>query len=380
LLVGAGLLLRSFLHVLDVDLGFDPSRAAALKVDSPIDFSNIQTKEQYLAVNGKQAAFYQEMLRRVQVLPGIESAGISDNLPLDRNRSWGIQAKGVDYTHSKGLLQGTFVYIVSPGYLKSIGMRLAEGRDFSWADDGRSQGVVIINKTVARKLWPGQDPIGRIAEAGNGDKRVIGVIDDVQTDTVEGESGWQMYLPLMQEQPDGAQLVIRTKLPPDALASSVMSTLRELNPAQPATEFRPLQNLVNHAVSPRRFFVLLVTFFAVLGVSLAALGIYGVISYSVTQQTKEIGIRMALGATAERVQMGVLARTLRLAVTGIVLGTVASFAASKLIASLLYGTAPSDPITFAGMVLLLGLMALLAGYIPARRASRIEPMIALRSN
>lgn len=380
LLVGAGLLLRSFLHVLDVDLGFDPSRAAALKVDSPIDFSNIQTKEQYLAVNGKQAAFYQEMLRRVQVLPGIESAGISDNLPLDRNRSWGIQAKGVDYTHSKGLLQGTFVYIVSPGYLKSIGMRLAEGRDFSWADDGRSQGVVIINKTVARKLWPGQDPIDRIAEAGNGDKRVIGVIDDVQTDTVEGESGWQMYLPLMQEQPDGAQLVIRTKLPPDALASSVMSTLRELNPAQPATEFRPLQNLVNHAVSPRRFFVLLVTFFAVLGVSLAALGIYGVISYSVTQQTKEIGIRMALGATAERVQMGVLARTLRLAVTGIVLGTVASFAASKLIASLLYGTAPSDPITFAGMVLLLGLMALLAGYIPARRASRIEPMIALRSN
>ena len=219
-----------------------------------------------------------------------------------------------------------------------------------------------------------------MAEAGDGDKRVIGVIDDVQTDTVEGESGWQMYLPLTQEQPDGAQLVIRTKLPPEALASSVMTTLRELNPAQPATEFRPLKSLVNHAVSPRRFFVLLVTFFAVLGVTLASLGIYGVISYSVTQQTKEIGIRMALGATAERVQMGVLARTLRLAVTGIVLGTVASFAASELIASLLYGTAPSDPITFAGMVVLLGMMALLAGYGPARRASRIEPLIALRRN
>jgi predicted permease len=378
LLVGAGLLLRSFLRVIDVDLGFDPSRAAALKVDSPVDFSSAHTKEQYLAAQAKQGAFFQEMLRRVQALPGIESVGISDNLPLDRNRSWGIDVKGVKYPDK--FLQDTFVYIVTPGYLKSIGMRLVQGRDFTWADNGSSQGVVIINKTVARNLWPGQDPVGRIAEAGSGDKRVIGVIDDVQTDTVEGESGWQMYLPFTQEQPDGAQLVIRTKLPPDALAASVMSTVRDMNPAQPATEFRPLRQIVNHAVSPRRFFVLLVTFFAVLGVVLASLGIYGVISYSVTQQTKEIGIRMALGATAERVQFGVLARTLRLAVTGIALGTVASFAVSRLIASLLFGTAPSDPFTFAGMMLLLGLMALFAGYLPARRASRIEPMVALRGN
>jgi ABC-type antimicrobial peptide transport system permease subunit len=137
---------------------------------------------------------------------------------------------------------------------------------------------------------------------------------------------------------------------------------------------------VDRAVSPRRFFVLLVAFFAILGVVLASLGIYGVISYSVTQQTKEIGIRMALGATAERVQFGVIARTLRLAVIGIVVGTVFSFITSKLIASLLFGTRPGDPITFVGMVVLLAMMALLAGYIPARRASRIDPMEALRLN
>ena len=370
LLVGAGLLLRSFLRVLDVDLGFNPSRAAALKVDYD-DGNNAD----------KKVAIFQEMQRRVQAIPGIESAGITDNLPLDRNRSWGIKAKGVDY--HKGELQATFVYIVSPGYLKSIGMRLHSGRDFTWSDGPKSQKVVIINQTVARKLWPGRDPIGQTAEI-IGDTRVIGVIDDVQTDTVEGESGWQMYLPLAQQSNDGAQLIIRSKLPPEALASSVMNVLRSMNPAQPATEFRPLQRIVDHAVSPRRFFVLLVTFFAFLGVALASLGIYGVISYSVTQQTKEIGIRMALGATAERVQLTVLSRTLRLSLFGIILGTilstVLSFVLSRFITSLLFGTKSGDPATFAGMVLLLGSMAMIAGFIPARRASRIEPVIALRSN
>jgi predicted permease len=369
LLVGAGLLLRSFLQVLDVDLGFNPSRAAAIKVDYD-DGNNAD----------KKVAIFREMQRQVEALPGIESAGISDNLPLDRNRSWGITAKGVDYSQQKGLLQATFVYIVSPGYLKSVGMRIHSGRDFSWSDGPKSQVVVIINQTVARKLWPGQDPVGRLAEVNGSDALVVGVIDDVQTDTVEGDSGWQMYLPLAQAGNDGAQLVVRTKLPPEQLATSVMGVLRNMNPAQPATEFRPLQRLVDHAVSPRRFFVLLVGFFAVLGVVLASLGIYGVISYSVTQRTKEIGIRMALGATAERVQLGVIATTLRLAAIGIVVGSVFSFITSKLIASLLFGTRPSDPITFVGMVVLLAAMALLAGYIPARRASRIDPMEALRLN
>jgi ABC-type antimicrobial peptide transport system permease subunit len=156
--------------------------------------------------------------------------------------------------------------------------------------------------------------------------------------------------------------------------------LRELNPNQPAAEFRPIQTLVDRAVSPRRFFVLLVSIFAGLGLFLASLGIYGVISYSVTRQTQEIGIRMALGATQARVQRDIIWKTLRLALIGIAVGTVASFAVSSLIASLLFGTAPTDPVTFTGMVVLLGLVALFAGYIPARRASRIDPMIALRTN
>ncbi len=190
-----------------------------------------------------------------------------------------------------------------------------------------------------------------------------------------------MFLPATKDfGPTGANLVVRSKLPPAALAASVMGKLREINPGQPATEYKPIQTLVDHATSPRRFFVILVSIFAGLGLFLASLGIYGVISYSVMRQTQEIGIRMALGASRSKVQLSVIGKTLRLAVFGIVIGGLASLALAKTIASLLYGTEPTDPVTFAGMVVLLGGVALLAGYLPARRASRIDPMIALRTN
>jgi predicted permease len=366
LLVGAGLLLRSFLRVLDVDLGFQPSQAAAVSVDYPD------------GDGAKHWAFWREVVDRVEALPGVEIAGISDNLPLSRNRSWGISIKGKDFP--KGYLEGTFVYIVSPGYLKALGMRLKSGRDISWEDGPKSENVAVINETVARKLWPGQDPVGRMGAVGKQDIRIIGVVADVRESSVEGNPGWQMYLPASQQGPEGAELVVRSKLPPETMASSVMGVLRQLNPNQPATEFKPIQRIVDHAVSPRRFFVMLVGAFAALGLLLASLGIYGVISYSVAQRTQEIGIRMALGATQGRVQLGVIARTLGLALSGIALGAVASFAISGLITSLLFGTAPRDPATFICIVLLLTTVALFAGYIPARRASRIDPMIALRNN
>ena len=365
LLVGAGLLLRSFLRILDVDLGFQPSRAAAISVE--YDDGNDAAK---------RGASWQEILRRVEEIPGVETAGISDNIPMSTNRAWGIWVKGKEYR--KGELPGTFVYIVSPGYLRAMGMHLVGGRDISWEDNPKSQKVVLINETVARRLWPGEDPIGRIAQVSGSDVQVIGVVADVHESSVEGNAGWQMYLPVTQWEPVGAQLVVRTKLPPDTLASSVMRTLRQINPGQPATEFRPIQQLVDHVVSPRRFFVLLVGIFAALGLFLASLGIYGVISYSVAQRTQEIGIRMALGATAPQVQFGVIAKTLRLALVGIALGTIASLAAARWIASLLFGTAPTDPATFVGIIMLLSAVAFTAGYVPACRASKVDPMVALR--
>jgi predicted permease len=369
LLVGAGLLLRSFLRVLDVDLGFEPSRAAAISVDYD-DSGNA----------AKQAAIWQEAVGRALAIPGVERAGISDNLPMSRNRSWGLVAKGEQKRTALDFLP-VFVYIVSPGYLEAMGMRLREGRDISWDDLTNNRNVVIINETVARRLWPGQDPIGRTAVAGGADAQVIGVIADVRESSAEENAGAQMYLPATKQWgPEGCNLVVRSKLPPATLAMSVMRMLRQINPGQPATEFKPIWALVDHATSPRRFFVLLVGLFAGLGVLLASLGIYGVISYSVTRQRHEIGIRMALGATHSRVQLDVISKTLRLTLIGITVGMIASFAVVRLIASLLFQTAPTDPTTFVGMVILLTAVALLAGYLPARRASKIEPMVALRTN
>jgi predicted permease len=368
LLVGAGLLLRSFLRVLDVDLGFQPSSAAAIKLDYDESISA-----------EKRSALLEDIAHRVEGLPGVEIAGFSDNLPLDRNRSWGSpRIKGK--TYKPGELPGAFVYVVSPGYLKAMGMRL-QGRDFTWEDNDKSEGAVILNDSAARGLWPGEDAIGKMAVVGKKDVRVIGVIADVRDTNMEGRAGWQMYLPMMQKDwgPDGAMLVIRTKLPPQQLAGSVMRTLRQINPNQAAVEFKPLQRLVDHAVSPRQFFMMLVGVFAALGLVLASLGIYGVISYSVTRRTQEIGVRMALGASPGNVQMGVLSKTLRMAAVGIAVGAVVSIAVANVIASLLFGTAPTDPATFVAMAVLLSLVAAMAGYLPARRASRINPMVALRN-
>lgn len=368
LLVGAGLLLRSFLRVLDVDLGFQPATAAAVR----IDYDDGGKAD-------KRSAILQNIASHVSGLPGVDAVGFSDNLPLDRNRSWGspfIKGK----TYKPGELPGAFVYIVSPGYLKAMGMRL-HGRDFTWQDNDNGEGVVVLNQSAAKGLWPNEDAVGKMAVIGKKDVRVIGVIDDVRDTNVEGKSGWQMYLPMMQKDwgPDGAVLVIRTKLPPQQLAGSVMRALREINPNQPAVEFKPLQRLVDHAVSPRQFFMMLVGVFAALGLVLASLGIYGVISYSVTRRTQEIGVRMALGASPGNVQMGVLTKTLRMAAVGIAMGAIASIAVANLIASLLFGTTPTDPATFVAMAALLGAVAAMAGYLPARRASRINPMVALRN-
>ena len=369
LIVGAGLLLRSFLAVMDVDLGFRPDHSAAIPVEVP---NSIRTPEQ-------RTAMLQQMQQKVSVLPGVEAAGFTDNLPLLRNRGWDApEVKGKPRPPNEG--QGAFVYVISPGYLPSMGARL-HGRDFVWSDNNDSELVIILNKAAAKGLWPNEDAVGRMAVLQGLDVRVVGVIDDMHESNVEGRIGWQMYLPVMEKQwgPEELSLVVRSKQDVGTLTTSVLQALRTVNPGQPATEFRSLQNVVDHATSPRKFFAVLVGIFAGLGLVLASLGIYGVISYSVTQQTQEIGIRMALGATRERVQASVILRTLRMALMGMGVGIFACAGMVKAIRSLLFGTQPNDLPTFAGMLVLLTGVALLAGYLPARRASRIDPMTALRN-
>jgi ABC-type antimicrobial peptide transport system permease subunit len=254
------------------------------------------------------------------------------------------------------------------------------GRDFTWSDGPDSEKVVLINESMARVYWPGEDAIGKILTRGTEEDHVIGVVDDVHEENVESSAGAQIYYPAMQQLPSRAQLVVRSSLPPAALGPSVLRALRELNPNQSASEFRPIRTIVDRAVSPRRFFMLLVAAFAGLGLLLATLGIYGVISYSVTRQTPEIGVRMALGATAGRVQRQVLANTLRLTLTGIALGILIALAVARAIASLLFATSPWDFSSYLGMALAMMLVALASGYVPARRASSVNPMKALRNN
>jgi predicted permease len=370
LLVSAGLLLRSFLKVLDVDLGFRPDHAASIKVD----YDDSAPSEE--ASQAKRGVIFREILERIDALPGVEAAGMADYLPLGPNREWDTPVPR-GKTFAPGELPDPLVYVVTPGFFHAMGIRL-RGRDFSWSDGSKTRKVVIINASAARVYWPDREAVGQVLMRGTEEDLVIAVADDVHEEHVEGGAGSQIYYPATQQGPNGAQLVVRTSLAPSALAGPVLQTLRVLNPKQPAAEFRLIRVIVDRAVSPRRFFMLLVATFAALGLTLAALGIYGVVSYSVAQQTREFGIRMALGASPSLVQRSVVANSLKLAAAGIAVGSLGSILGSQIIASLLFETQPHDPATFAAVMVLLVGVAMLAGYVPALRATRIDPALALR--
>jgi len=371
LLISAGLLMRSFLRVLDVDLGFQPDRAASMQVEWD---DSAASDDARLAKRGK---IFEQIVTRVSALPGVEAAGIADNLPFGPNREWDTPVpQGKSF--APDTLPDPLVYVISPGFIRAMGIRL-QGRDFTWADGPHSERVVLINASAARIYWPGEDAVGKILMRDKDAYRVVGVVDNVHEESVENGAGAQIYYPATQQQPNWAQLVVRASLPPAELAPGVLRALRELNPKQPMAEFRPIRTIVDRAVSPRRFFMLLVTAFAALGLALAALGIYGVISYSVAQRTHEIGVRMALGASSGRLQREVISNTLRLTLVGLLLGTIASAASARLIAALLFATSPWDVASYAATMLSLIAVSLVSGYVPARRASSVNPMTALRS-
>jgi predicted permease len=369
LLVGAGLLMRSFLRVLDVSLGFRPERAAAIRIDPTGQYTT----------QAKRNAYYDEVLRLAKSVPGVEAAGLTDVLPLGNSRSWNAGSKEEVYSESHPPPE-TFVRIVTDGYVKAMGMTLVAGRDLNERDTTPGKRVMLINETLARTLWPGRDPIGRMAIA-DGDREVVGVVADVRHVALEQGSGCEMFIPMRQTNDYAAvELVVRTTLPPSTLASAIRTSLKQVDPNLPANEFRLIQQLVDKSVSPRRFVVLLLGGFSLFALILASLGIYGVISYSVNQRTQEIGIRMALGASAGTVQRSILLQTLGLAVIGMLIGITGSWVLARAISGMLFGVSSTDPVTFAVMLIVLTTVAAAAGYFPARRASRIDPMIALRES
>jgi predicted permease len=368
LLAGAGLLARSFVQVLNVNLGFHPESAAAIRVDPD---SRAQT-------NAQSNAYFDDLLRRAREVPGVGAAGLSDALPLGRNRSWGAPVKGQSY--ERGKFPTAYVRIVSDGYIGAMGIPLREGRDISASDAPATEPVMLINETMARTLFPEGRAIGGIIRSA-GERRVVGIVADVRHLALEQGSGMEMYLPIRQVHDfPSLDLVVRSPRPPAQIATAVRDALRPIAPNLPANEFRTLQSLVDKAVSPRRFVVWLIAAFAGFALVLASLGIYSVVSYAVTQRTQEIGIRMALGASAGSIQGAIVRQTMGLAAIGILIGAAGSRALSASLGTLLYGVKPGDPVTFLAFPAILACVAMLAAYLPARRASRLDPSLALRAN
>src|SRR5580704_794521 len=274
--------------------------------------------------------------------------------------------------------------MISDGYLQALGIPVRAGRGFTEQDTATSEPVALVNDTLARTLWPGENPLGKILIGEgprNPGRRVVGVVADVRHRALEQTAGCEMYFPIRQTDDYRAiYLVVRTGLPPGAIASSMRVALQPVAPELSNNEFRTIQALVDNAVSPRRFVVVLLGGFSVFALILSALGIYAVISYSVNQRTAELGIRMALGASVRDLQVRILLQTLSLASLGMLIGGCFAWFLSRALGSLLFGVTTSDPSTFVAMMAVLTAVACLAGYLPALRVSRIEPMTALRAS
>ena len=372
LLVGAGLLLRSFVEILDVDLGFRPSPAIAVRLDvgRQPGYDDGGQRERH-------AARLAAAVRRVQELPGVESAGLTDALPLDRDRSWGISAPGRVYPDGQN--PTAFVYVTGPGYLRAMGIPIRDGRDFTEHDNPIRQHIIIVNETLAKVLYPDRPALGQIAHLNSRPHTIVGVVASVRQGSLDEVPVSQMYLPYSTGAGVSSDLIVRSSRPLASLVPDLRGALKALDASLLVTEIRPLGDLVDRAVSPRRFLLSLIAGFSAIGLLLASLGIYGVISYGVTQRAQEIGVRMALGATARDVRRQVMGETLKLVVAGLGVGLVAALALARLIDALLFGTSPSDPTTFVAAALVLLTVAALAGYVPALRASRVDPMTALRA-
>jgi putative ABC transport system permease protein len=372
LLTGAGLLTRSLSRVLDVDPGFTSENVITLRVDpSRREHPTLETRN----------AYFDTVLQHVRSVPGVETVGLTDALPLGDNfgwRGWTVSAK--DRVTDPAARQNALTRMIDDRYFSAMRIAMKAGRGFTGADHLLSERIVVINEALARALWPGEDPLGRVLRSSGRDYRVVGVVNDVRYFALERETGQEMYMLLKQTGDyQTVDLVVRSAVPPASLIPGIRAALKRADPGLPAVEFRTMEQLVDRSVFTRRIIVQLLAGFAGFGLILASLGLYAVISYSVSQRTREIGVRLALGAAPLAMQRQILTQTMTLAAIGLAVGLPAAWIAAKAIQGLLFGVVTSDPATFGGVVTVVAIVAGFAGYVPARRASRTDPVLALRS-
>ena len=375
LLVGAGLLAQSFLRLEHVDPGFDPHHVLTFALTLP--------DARYSGA--RQVDFFQQVVAHVGRLPGVRSASAGGPLPLSRDEidaRFDIEGRSVPVSERPR----TGYTWVEPGYFRTLGIPLLKGRDFAAADNLKSRPVLIINEALARRFFPNEDPIGKRIEPGIGNgypkgppmREIVAVVGDIKQNSLEAPSSPNVYVPLAQSPLDFMTFVVRTDVTPESIVGSVRNQIREMDKDLPMGSVKTLDQYLSQFVAQSQFNTLLVGLFAALALLLAAVGLYGVISYTVSQRTHELGIRMALGAERRDVLRLIVAQAFVLTLIGVCIGLLAAVALTRFLATLLYGVRPTDPVTFFGVSLLLGGVSLFASYIPARRAAKVDPMVALR--
>lgn len=372
LLIGAGLMIKSFWSLEKVPVGFNPDGALTMQLSLPS--SHYSEPKQF-------REFCEQVVERVETLPGVEAAGASTTLPLtDSKITFRFTVEGRVPATPEERLRADFK-AVTPGYFRAMGIRLRDGRYFTNHDREDSPPVVIIGRTLASRYWPGQNPLGKrmtIPSAGGGAREVIGVVDDVKQSSLDEVTEPEMYVPFLQKPFSFFALAVRAKLDPASLTSAVRSQIAAIDKNQPIYDVIPLDQIVSNSLSQAKINTLLLFVFAALALLLASVGIYGVMNYTVTQRTHEIGIRMALGANAGNMIRLIVGKAGLLAFAGVVTGLVAAFALTRLLEGLLYGVQPRDLMIFAGVTVLLSGVSLISSYLPALRATRVEPMECLR--
>jgi predicted permease len=382
LLIGAGLMIRSFLALESIDPGFNPHNVLSMVV------SVAGSKE---AEANRRGIFYQQLLERVRTLPGVQSVGGINHLPLAGDIwGWSFTIEGRPKPRP-GEFPTAVYRVAMPGYFRTMRLPLVRGRDISATDDASAQGVVIINERAAGNYWPGEDPIGKRITFDDSDRSgwltVIGVAKNAKQSDWAAPPYPEVYLAALQNRDflgDAGShiayitLVVRTAGDPGALANAVKNTVWSFDRNLPISEVFTMDGVVADANAQPRFEMLLLAVFAAVALTLAGVGIYGVMSYSVSRRTHEIGIRLSLGASRANVLRLVVRQGMVLALAGSAAGMAGALLLSRLMTNMLYGVRPTDPLIFAGVAIVLGLVALVATYLPARRATRIDPMVALR--
>jgi putative ABC transport system permease protein len=398
LLVGSGLMIRSFIKLRQVDLGFSAHNVLTMRVPLP----TVKYPVPLTATDPRDPgglAFYDQLLTRLRALPGVREATAATILPLGAGDGWGkfLSIEGRTESSLDKVPLVRFA-LISPDYFQTFGIAMRQGRPFTVNDKSNSQLVAIINETLARRFFPNEDPVGKTIWMGPPEnllppedqtpdnranrRTIVGVVSDVKGGSLNQPTSALVYAPLTQYRREGwsngLMVAVQTTTTPESLSSAIRDQVRGLDPDQPVTSVRTMDQLLSRTLSEAKFSLLLFGLFAGLALVLAAIGIYGVMATAVTQRTHEIGLRMALGAQKRDVLRLVIGQGMVLVLIGVVAGLVSAVALTRLMSTLLFGVSATDPMTLGLITVLLAAVALVACYLPARRATKVDPLVALR--